>query len=375
MSNERLAVLLSRQLAGEATVAELRELHELLKEDPGEQYLAELLRTYWHTHPDQSAGEPLPDQHFAHILDMARTEENLPGGITEISSPSSGSILARFKKLAVAALVAGVIASGGWWYLSQKPNPTKPATVQQNEVVAAKGARTRLVLPDGTRVWLNSDSRLSYDARFNEMIREVTLEGEGYFDVVRNPNRPFVVHTSGIDVRVLGTAFNVKSYPQEATIEATLIHGSIEVLNKKEPKSPKVILRPHEKLVFNKEEQVFQTTSDQPAQSVQPIQPAPSRPVIAITSLPKNIADTAVIETSWVYNKLLFDGDTFRELAVKMERWFNVRISFKNEKVANYRLRGVFENENIEEALQALQFIASFSYQIRGNEVEIGKKQ
>jgi transmembrane sensor len=372
MSNERLAVLLSRQLAGEASAAEQQELQYLLQEDPGEQYLAELLLAYWNTHPGQPAGNPtFRDQHFAHILDLAKSNGAAPALREDPVTPKRG-ILLRFRKLAVAALVTGITAGGIGWYFSVKPGKEAAAAIKQNEIAAEKGAKTQLVLPDGTKVWLNSDSRLTYDARFDDAVREVTLEGEGYFDVVKNPRRPFIVHTSGIDVRVLGTAFNVKSYPQEATIEATLIHGSIEVLNKKEPKAPKVILRPHEKLVFNKEDHAFVTTG----RPVAPLQSKPTtpKPAIAITSLPKNIPDTAVIETSWVYNKLLFDGDTFRELAVKMERWFNVRISFKNEKVANYRLRGVFENENIGEALQALQFIASFSYKIKGNEVEISKK-
>ena len=83
--------------------------------------------------------------------------------------------------------------------------------------------------------------------------------------------------------------------------------------------------------------------------------------------------DSIRIETSWIYGKLLFEGDTFRELAPKMERWFNVKINFKNNMVANYRFRGVFENENIEEALQALQLTASFKYTINDNVVTIDK--
>ena len=238
-------------------------------------------------------------------------------------------------------------------------------TAVKNEVMAKKGARSRIILPDGTQVWLNSDSKIQYDKSFDDTIREVTLDGEAYFDVVKNPKRPFIVHTSNIDIRVLGTAFNVKSYSQEKTIETTLIHGLVEVTDKNEPQLSKIILRPKEKLVFNKLETDFEKNDKTTV-----------KPVIeknAIVPLSKNVADTALKETSWIYNRLDFDGDTFSELAVKMERWFNVKIRFKDEKVANERLHGAFEDESLEEALKVLQLITTFTYKLNNNELEINK--
>jgi len=185
---------------------------------------------------------------------------------------------------------------------------------------------------------------------------------------VKNAKRPFIVHTAFIDIRVLGTAFNVKSYSQEKTIETTLIHGSVEVTKKNESQLSKIILRPKEKLVFNKLETDFEKQGDT---SVKPMIEK-SIPAIAIVALPKDVADTSLKETSWIYNRLDFEGDTFSELAVKMERWFNVKITFKNEKVANERLRGAFEDEGLDEALKALQLITTFTYKINNdNEIEI----
>src|SRR5439155_8152 len=113
---------------------------------------------------------------------------------------------------------------------------------------------TYMVLPDGTQVWLNAESRITYSNTFNKSLREVNLEGEAYFDVTHDAAHPFIVHTSSIAIKVLGTAFTVKSYASDKTIEATLLRGSIEVVKNNDPSAPKVILRPHEKLVFNKEE-------------------------------------------------------------------------------------------------------------------------
>lgn len=363
MNNDRLTELLSRKLSGEATAAELQELQRWLQSNPGDQYFTEILLTYWHHRPDQHVSlDHAPDQHFAHILEMA-AEEPVPG--------RKPALLRRIGKFAAAAVLLTAVAGGVWVLMPKKMNRVLSADSKRNEVVAGKGIRSKMVLPDGTQVWLNSDSKLQYAESFSGTTREVSLEGEAFFDVVKDAKRPFIVHTSAIDIKVLGTSFNVKSYPQEKTIEATLIHGMIEVINKNKPLAPKIILRPKEKLVFNK---LAEEINELPAGNQREnIRKDTSNKImaIAITALPPNVADSALTETSWVYNRLLFEGDSFREVAVKMERWFNIKINFKNEKVANYRLSGSFDRETIDEALQALKYIAPFNYKINNNEVDI----
>ena len=364
MIKERLAELLSRKLSGEATAEEIQELEHWLQTRPGDQYFSDILFEYWDSHHIISPiADTAPDQHFAHILEMAaENQEDI------VLSPfrKKNKLLRLAKRMAIAASIAGLIVLSTVWMLNRKRLPgTAKHTPVKNEIMAKKGARTRMILPDGTQVWLNSDSKIQYNKSFDDTIREVTLDGEAYFDVVKNPKRPFIVHTSYIDIRVLGTAFNVKSYAQEKTIETTLIHGSVEVTNKNEPQLSKIILRPKEKLVFNKLETDFEKNGR-----------TAEKPVVeknAIVPLPKNVADTSLKETSWIYNRLDFEGDTFSELAVKMERWFNVKINFKDEKVANERLRGAFEDESLEEALKALQLITTFTYKQNNNEIEINK--
>jgi ferric-dicitrate binding protein FerR (iron transport regulator) len=167
----------------------------------------------------------------------------------------------------------------------------------------------------------------------------------------------------------LGTVFTVKSYPSDNTIETTLLKGSIEVHKRDDPDSSRVILRPSQKLVFNKQHQTETVRSTSPD-----AKPSPARIIesgILVTTIPKNKPDSLRKETSWVYNKLVFDGDRFDELAVKIERWYNVHINFENERVKQYRFKGVFENESIEQALDALKMTAKFSYHIDGNEIHI----
>jgi ferric-dicitrate binding protein FerR (iron transport regulator) len=92
---------------------------------------------------------------------------------------------------------------------------------------------------------------------------------------------------------------------------------------------------------------------------------------IAITAVEKNVPDSNKVETSWMYNKLVFNGDSFRDLAVKMERWYNIKIFFKDERLYKYRFAGVFASETVEEALGALQLTASFTYKINDHEIEL----
>jgi transmembrane sensor len=367
MINDRLTELLSRKLSGEATAAELQELQHWLQSNPGDQYFTEILLTYWHHRPDHHLSlDRAPDQHFAHILEMATVQNEAA------ESSRKPALLRRIGKFAAAAAFISAIAGAAWVFMPKKAGRAIAADVKKNEVVAGKGIRSKMVLPDGTQVWLNSDSKLQYAESFSGETREVSLEGEAFFDVVKDPKRPFIVHTSAIDIRVLGTSFNVKSYPQEKTIETTLIHGLIEVINKNKPQSPKIILRPKEKLVFNKLAEDIEGVPVNKRKENATTDTISNRVMaIAITALPPNVADSSLSETSWVYNRLLFEGDSFREVAVKMERWFNIKINFKNEKVANYRLSGSFDRETIDEALQALKYIAPFNYKINNNEVDI----
>lgn len=365
MLNDRLAQLIARKLSGEATAAEMQELEQLLTHNPQAQYFFEVLSNYWSLQPSAQQANQEGDAHFNRIIQLAEEEEHTDLMATE---PERGALRRLFVRIVAAAVFFGVAATGFWWW--QKGHDKVPApTPVSNEVVAKAGAKSYLLLPDGSKVWLNSASRLEYKGSFNDSIREVTLEGEAFFDVVKDPKRPFIVHTSDIDIRVLGTAFNVKSYPRDPVVEATLVRGLIEVSNKHTPSAPTIFLRPHEKLTYKK---VASLPDTEPATASQPA--AKEVPDISIAPLPRHVSDSALAEISWRYNRLVFEGETFREMAQKMERWYNVQIRFSSERVANYRFRVQFENETIEQALQALQVAKRFTYKIEENQIIIGEK-
>lgn len=368
MEKDRISALLAKKMAGEATPEEQRELQDYLQSHAGDQYFAEMLHLFWaagagHT----SQHNPGSEAHFQYILQKAAEPE----------TPESAPVAwyrRRVFRISFAAAAMLVLTLLAWQFIpgnSRHPNILNAS----NEVVIQHGAKSKVLLPDGTQVWLNSGSKLIYPGVFNDTLREVTLEGEGYFMVTKNPAQPFVVHTSEIDIHVIGTVFNVKSYAEDEVVETTLLQGSIAVEKRNTADAARIMLRPHEKLVIRKKDMSLpapaaQTGTDNNSK-IENNQA--SAPLLSVTQLPQNVPDSTRTETSWVYGRLVFEGDHFYELALKMERWYNKKIKIQDARVSQYRFTGMFENETLEEALHALQLTASFRFRIDGNNVFIEK--
>lgn len=379
MKEEKYWILLSKKITGEATAEELALLKEMILDNPEWRSVMENLTELWNSKPVMADSGRQQKNEDAYLVHISRLKERVPDfkenkalaeNVVEMQAvPVKKPFYKRWVMYATAAaFITGIILL--YPVVADHGKKTEAASVSPvNEIIINPGSRTKIHLPDGSQVWVNSGSSLTYEDNFNGSTREVHLDGEAYFDVIKDASRPFVVHTTGIDIKVLGTAFNVKAYKIEPTIEATLIHGSIEVINKNRPGTPKVMLKPHEKLVYNKYPAA--NPRDQRADIAAPESDAYS---ITIKPLNNNITDMDIVETAWVYNKLVFEDERFEALALKMERWYNLKISFENEKLKDYRVSGSFVNETPEAALKALQFLVPFRYSIRNNEVKITKK-
>ena len=376
MEENQLWFLIARHLSGEISADESKTLQELLKKHPDKHHLFDILQSYFVLPDDaeETAGDSSMDDElrFRRIIEQSEDHRDLT------PLPAIKPVIVRdryrFWKYAAAVGCFAMIAGLGFNYFRQ-PKPkseniktkTENPAARGNEFISRSGARTKLVLPDGSQVWLNAGSKLNYSNAYNETQRDVDLEGEAYFDVVKVAGRPFIVHASSLNIRAVGTAFVVKSYPQDETIEATLLRGIIEVTRKDLPDGPKVILKPNEKLIFSKqlETEVHHYASDTSSRSAKTIGK------ISVAAVSIAIPDSNKVETSWVYNRLVFDGDNFQELAKKMERWYNVKIIINSKELLRYRFKGAFENETIREALDALQLTAEFSYKIDNNVINI----
>lgn len=225
--------------------------------------------------------------------------------------------------------------------------------------ISTNGERKTFQLPDGSVVKLNSGSKIIINEQYGITTRDIYLEGEAFFDVKHNNHVPFIVHTETMDVKALGTAFNVKAYPGERITEASLLRGSVEVTLKKEA-GRKVILHPNEKV------------SCFPVDNKEVISPRPSEKTIQsneikndhlVQTLSKNpLGD--IKEIAWTENKLEFTDETFVQIAQMMERWYGVKIEFKDSSLRQYRFTGIFEKEKIETALSILKESRNFNYKI-----------
>ncbi len=380
MNEEKYWILLSKKLTGEATAAELDLLDQLMNSNAEWRSNMENLLELWHSKP--VAVKPDHDQkgEDAYLVHINRLKEKASDFKTYsplFGIDIDGRPVARkrpFYKhwITYACATVVVVMVSLYPVLNGKESHKETATakVPANEISINPGSRSKIVLPDGSQVWINSGSKLTYANSFKGSTREVQLNGEAYFDVVKDAAHPFIVHTSGIDIKVLGTAFNVKAFKAEPVVEATLIHGSIEVINQNRPGAPGVMLKPHEKLIYKK--YPVADGHDQRADVTIPTE-ADSYS-ITIKPLNKNIADTDIPETAWVYNKLSFEEERFEDLALKMERWYDLKFEFENEKLKEYRVSGSFVNETAAEALNELKFLLPFKYTIKNKEVKIMKK-
>lgn len=364
MSQEKFWVLLSKKLAGEATGTELVELENLIAEHPGWQYAIQNLEDLW-KHQSEKDFSKEEDAYMLHLHRM--NEKNIPFGEGAVDEkPVTQKRIPRLRLAWAAAaliLITGALLLLRYLAGNGSGEEAELMAKEHNEVSTRPGSKTRVQLPDGSVVWLNVGSKLTYNKDFGKELREVMLTGEGFFDVKKMKEKPFIIHTSSIDIKVLGTVFNVKAYPEDKRTETSLLHGSIEVTIRKRP-NDKIILSPSEKLVVENETGL----QDAPAKDRKiGLAEIDISTLVSINKLKYNETDSAVAETQWIDNKLVFRDESFDELAIKMERWYNVKMEITDPVLLQRRVSGSFENETIEQALEALKIIVPFHYEHTGN--------
>ena len=361
-------------MANEASVQELQELESILRSNPELHFSLQTLSDLWQVVPAEDVSE-LEAAYATHLERMNLDSNDVPGNIDDDYSDHAVVVVGprrrRFfnRRNLIAASIIAFAAVTGWVYTTVKSTPPVAHAIarETSEISTKNGSKTNIVLPDGSKVWLNAGSKITYDKVFGEQLREVTLTGEAYFDVVHNAERPFIIHTRAMDIKVLGTEFNVKSYPGEKTTETSLIRGSIEV-TLRDKRAERIILKPNEKLVVSNEIPEEKTATPKKARMLK------HTPIINLGTLNYFSLDSTVLETSWVNNRLIFEDESFEEIALKMSRWYGVNFLFNDEQVKNLRFTGNFRNETVWEALTAMQITADFNFEIVDKNVTITKR-
>ena len=279
----------------------------------------------------------------ASVYDKDKAFENFRNRVesqTEIQSTSrrgfSLSALWRY-----AAVVAIIIAVGCISYWQGEVNVKD--TFADISVEAPLGSKTKLYLPDGTLVWLNAGSRMTYSQGFGVDNRKVELEGEGYFEVKRNEKIPFFVKTKDLQLQVLGTKFNFRDYPEDHEVVVSLLEGKVG-LNNLLREEKEAVLSPDERAVLNK-----------------------ANGLLTVESV------TASNASQWTDGYLFFDEELLPDIAKELERSYNVKIHIANDSLKTFRFYGNFvrREQNIQEVLEALASTEKMQYKIEERNITI----
>ncbi|NPA36613.1 MAG: DUF4974 domain-containing protein [Chlorobi bacterium] len=207
-----------------------------------------------------------------------------------------------------------------------------------NEIDNSFGTVSKLILPDGTKVWLNSGSHFKYPLIFKRKMRKVFLSGEAYFEVAKDKKRPFIVQTDDIDVMATGTKFDVLAYDNDNLTEATLVEGTIYIAkdngDNKKP-TPIACVKPGQKATLHKDRKKL---------------------TVQKTNIDKTI--------SWIDGKLIFINDPMNEVIKKLSRWFNADIILVDNELTSYRYTATFTEETLPQILDLLKRSAPIEYKI-----------
>lgn len=349
MQEQRFYYLVGRILSGDASEPEKAELQRLVDED---ERLRILYREIFPgNHEDEDDDAEALQAYTAHYARMriAGLFEEAPG--EEPEKPRRW----RRSSLLIAASVLILVIAGGWWLWSG--SSIKKVEMASREVKTPKGSQSYLTLPDGTEVWLNVNSKIVYDDDFNQSYRRVKLTGEAYFKVAENKDKPFIIQAGGLKVKVLGTVFNVRSYPDESNIETTLVSGSVEITLDDQPGNT-IQLKPGEKLSVHNRINTDYIATRRQTDSLD----TAATPLLLLSKMRVDPSDSTLIDAAWKEGKLIFDGEDFGKVASKIEKWYNVTVVVENENLYTTSFTGVFGKKPLTTVLSTLQATGKLTY-------------
>ncbi len=335
---ERLVI---KKWEGSASKEELKKLDELLAALSEEERQAyKKLEVFWKS---EGTGSPKVNQvqlwnRLENFID--KDQEDFSG-----SKEEKGIVIPffNFKIFSVAASIIALLIAGYFVWNTQYLSLNKQnAQVEETKIIEKAnkaGEKSTLKLPDGSVVILNSNSKLFIPEKFVGGSRTVRLEGEAYFDIVSNPNMPFVVNTNGAEVKVLGTAFNLKDFAEGEQIVLNVVEGKVKFSD---------VNKQSDLLVTAQEAAVLNTSTGK------------------IQSINFNIDALA-----WSKGELVFKSATFQEIVTRLEAWYGVEIESKRELTFKNGFTGRYKDASLKEVLTGISFSVAFDFEINGKHVVI----
>ena len=241
----------------------------------------------------------------------------------------------------VAAASVIVIATFSVFFFMDKYNPLSESRQAQNNIVLKsnpKGQKSKILLPDGSVVWLNSSSSIEYAESFSDTLRGVNLTGEAYFEVAEDSLKPFVVTTGALQATVLGTTFNIDNYSENELATVSLASGKLMITQQ----NNKEILLPGNQVKLKKSN----------------------------NRLIKENIDIKKIAV-WKDGILIFDQENIQYVVARLERWYDVKISISGDVSPDWKFTGYFDNEYLENVLEVLCYGKNLDYKIDGKKVKL----
>ncbi len=352
-------------LTGQASQEELTEVRLWLSKSDDNRRLYDEYAAIWGA--SRAVGRDddyLPDAAWASLSKQMKTRPY------QVQQAMPWKRISMIAAMLVVVFLAGMAVNQFWGRSGIDENQ-----VAYTEYTSPYGSKSKVKLPDGSLVWLNAGSILRYSSTFNVSNREVYLEGEGYFDVTRNEQAPFLVQTSTITIKVLGTAFNVKAYPEESVVETTVERGAVQLIDPSSSSQETTILRAQQKAVVVKEaQQPNEDPGEMPLLDSKPVNIKPSNYIpIADMEVSSNVKTEAY--TSWKDPRWIIEREKLSNFAVKLERRYNVRFVFNDEELMDYVFSGKFEDETLDQVLEAMKLTAPITYRVKQNTVYLSRNR
>ncbi|MFT7036316.1 MAG: transmembrane sensor [Cyclobacteriaceae bacterium] len=326
--------IIAKELAGEATTAEIEILKTWLDEDKNNRSEYNLIRLNW-----AQGNESI--QHSKNRVLNKLSKKTGVDAETPIRSIQKGSSLSwgYWAKVAATLILVGTIALLFYKNFDNSAN----VQVAKSELITKenpKGVKRQVKLPDGTHVWLNAESSISYLPTFTDSSRIVKLEGEAYFEVVKDASRPFQVESEGIVTTALGTAFNVNAFSKSKLSTVSLAEGRVKV--ELVSNGEVLYLNPGYSAIHNKNESALDTK-----------------------------AFDSEFNLAWKDGILIFKDADENIVFEKLESWYGVKFELENKSLKKWNLTSKFQNKNLEEILKVIGFKMKFDYKIENKTVTI----
>jgi len=242
------------------------------------------------------------------------------------------SYISRFAAVLIIVIIAAVLLNGIIDQSQQKVAPVAIATITKT---TKPGQKLLIKLPDGTSVYMNSESSISYPEQFANAAREIKFSGEAYFSVAEDSLRPFLIKSENIITKVLGTSFNLNAYPEEELFSVALITGKVKVLSGDNNENLNVELFPSQKILVNKSSLALKTSSFD-----------------------------IISEIGWKDGILVFNNSSYQEVFEKIARWYGVNVELKNKPNKQWQLKGKFHDNSLNQLMENLEYTHKLKFEL-----------